>query len=479
MQENGCWHDTELEITRADGLNQSEVAALLARTMARVEVIRELEFQASVPVTTITRDQYNERATRRFDSYSQAERLSRNVKWEALLMVNETTDVVELTKESTVQAASGFYSPAENQIYLISNGSQQATMDERLIGHELVHVLQTQHFNVAERFDIANFGERTIESQNRLNGLLEGDAELVWHRYHDRCDIDWECVVPTSETDLTAIHSGLNAIRGFPYNAGPRFVNRTYSTEGWEGVNEMYEQPPESTEVVIHPEKYGTEESDNISFTDRSTSAWEPIGQPDGEIRYGSVGQPGIAVMLFYPFWETDTIRAPVIPRRSFFKITETGELSLFYPLKYGAHDAFRGWDGDRIYPYVNRETDETGYVWQINWDTQEDRDQFRERYEQLLSFYEAEPVPDREHTYRIPSGNDYSGVYHIEQTETTMYIVHAPDVAQLSEIRDGAASSDSSGGPLALLFRIEIAALVVLLSLSAVLVVVVGRSRS
>jgi hypothetical protein len=429
-------------------------------------------------VTTITRDQYNERATRRFDSYSQAERLSRNVKWEALLMVNETTDVVELAKESTVQAAMGFYSPTDNQIYLISNGSQQATMDEQLIGHELVHVLQTQHFNVAERFDIANFDERTIESQNRLNGLLEGDAELVWHRYHDRCDTDWECVVPTNETDLSAIHSGVNAVRGFPYNAGPRFVNSIYSAEGWEGVNEMYEQPPTSTEVVIHPEKYGTEEPANISFTDRSTSAWEPIGQPDGEIRYGSVGQPGISVMLFYPFWGTDTLRAPVISRRSFFNVTEERDLSMFYPLKYGAHDAFRGWDGDRIYPYVNTETDETGYVWQINWDTQQDRNQFRQRYEQLLSFYDSEPVSDHEHTFRIPSGNDYSGVYHIEQTETTMYIIHAPTVDQISEIRDGALS-ESSSGPLASLFSLQIAVLLGLLSLSTVLVVVVGRTRS
>jgi hypothetical protein len=43
--ENGCWADEALSITREDGLNETELDAVVARSMARVEAVRELEFE--------------------------------------------------------------------------------------------------------------------------------------------------------------------------------------------------------------------------------------------------------------------------------------------------------------------------------------------------------------------------------------------------------------------------------------------------
>ena len=42
----------------------------------------------------------------------------------------------------------------------------------------------------------------------------------------------------------------------FPYEDGMRFVADIYRAGGLELVNRMYEQPPVSTEQILHPNKY-------------------------------------------------------------------------------------------------------------------------------------------------------------------------------------------------------------------------------
>ncbi len=43
-----------------------------------------------------------------------------------------------------------------------------------------------------------------------------------------------------------------------------------------------------------------------------------------------------------------------------------------------------------------------TGYVWQSEWQTAEDAEEFLEAYLELLSGYGAEPVDDRANAYEI-----------------------------------------------------------------------------
>ena len=42
----------------------------------------------------------------------------------------------------------------------------------------------------------------------------------------------------------------------FPYQEGLRFVRALYQQGGWDAVNRAYRDPPDSTEQVLHPERY-------------------------------------------------------------------------------------------------------------------------------------------------------------------------------------------------------------------------------
>ncbi|MFC7135716.1 hypothetical protein ACFQRB_02125 [Halobaculum litoreum] len=60
--EAGYWYNESIDVNQSDGLDAAEREAFVARTMARVERVRGLEFRESVPVEVISRAEYRERA---------------------------------------------------------------------------------------------------------------------------------------------------------------------------------------------------------------------------------------------------------------------------------------------------------------------------------------------------------------------------------------------------------------------------------
>ncbi|WP_299335695.1 hypothetical protein [Haloplanus sp.] len=84
--EAGYWYDEPLPVNASDGLNDSERAAVAARTMARVERIRALEFGSSVPVEVVDREAY--RAGEEVTATAWDEQV-----WEALLLIGEDRSV--------------------------------------------------------------------------------------------------------------------------------------------------------------------------------------------------------------------------------------------------------------------------------------------------------------------------------------------------------------------------------------------------
>lgn len=56
--ENGYWYNESVSVNQSDGLSQEELRAYKARSMARVEFLRNREFLTSVPVNVISRETF-------------------------------------------------------------------------------------------------------------------------------------------------------------------------------------------------------------------------------------------------------------------------------------------------------------------------------------------------------------------------------------------------------------------------------------
>ncbi|QGN07176.1 hypothetical protein Hrd1104_07600 [Halorhabdus sp. CBA1104] len=455
--ENGYWYNETLDVTPEDGLNNSELEAVVARSMARVEQIRRLEFETTVSVDVVSRDTYRDQwgTNASTPNTSTANRLHQNVKWEAMLSIGEDTDAVAGYQSTQSATVGGFYSPANEQIVVVSANESVPKMDEITLSQELFHALQDQ------RFDLS-FDRPTQEGHNAADGIVEGDANLVDRLYQQRCVAEWDCLQSGTGTDGAdgetdregdsepAINYGVYLTQYQPYSDGPAFVTEIRATGGWDAVNDVYEQLPVSTEQTIHPEMYPDERPHNLTFTDTSAAAWHVPDLGNGSPEYARFGQAGLSAMFMRPVFASGGTATPVVGPLAIYNFTARGDVSSVDPLNYGL-DVTNGWDNDRLYPYVRNDsatTNETGYVWKTAWDSQADAAEFAQGYTDLLAYYGAQPVDGHRDTYWIPEDKAFGDAFYLDQTGDQLVIVNAPNVTALSAVRAGAARSAEATTP-------------------------------
>jgi len=445
---SGLWYNESIVVDRSDGLNATELDKVTARSMARVERVRELEFQEPVPVDVISRSQYRERIAEQFGNVTDQQRLKENAKWEAVFMIGESTDALAVRRANRGSTVGGFYDPEEDRIAVVSENETSPKMNEITLSQELYHALQGQQFDA---FNRSWYPGDTREEHNAADGLIEGDGNLVDRLYQKRCDTEWDCLSPETTPGEPPAHFGEYLVVLQPYSDGPKYVQQIYREQGWEGVNALYDNPPASTEQVIHPEKYPDDVPTDVSFTDTSGERWDLVNVSNASddsfgTKYASFGEAGLATMLFYPFYDSGRSQAPIVGPREFFNITSGGSVSSFDPVNY-ATPFTDGWDGDRLYAYATEDsmtTNETGYVWKIAWDSTADAEEFVDGYTRLLDYYGAEPVEDRPNTYRIPDDRPYGDAFYVQQSGDIVVLVNGPTVEDLSGIRAGAARQQS-----------------------------------
>ncbi len=427
--ESGYWHDDPVAVDASDGLNGSERRAVVARAMARVEVIRNLEFEKTVTVTVLNRSEIGDEVG---DS-TPGETLERfdNAKFRALFLIGNDENAIGVQEENRNRTVAGFYSPAREAIVLASDSPSPQLDGERTLAHELVHALQDQHFELS-----VSETPRTRDAYNGRNGLIEGDARAVEAAYVDRCGTTWSCLAETlgggesENSEGSSVHLGLYVISFFPYSDGPGFVESLRDGDDWSSVNDAYADPPRSSAEVIFPETYGTFERVDVELRDRTKGGWErvrPAGRPD----YGVLGPSALTAMFAYTLYD-EYNRSAVVSRGAFLNMDEGG-VDTTDPFEY-ALDPVRGWQGDRLHVYER--DGRTAYVWRLVWESPAAAEQFVDRYRALVDHWGGTPVGDG--VYRIESDSPFTGAVAIDVEGDTVTVVGAPDRRTLGEVRRG-----------------------------------------
>jgi hypothetical protein len=436
--EDGYWYNETLSVDQSDGLNDSELDAVVSRSMARVEYVRGLEFDERVPVEVISRTEHQNRTNERFAGVSTNGSIHQNVKFEATFLVGESDSATSQQEANRGSSVLGYYSPREDEIVIVSENTESPQIDEVTLSQELFHALQEHRFNVSE------YEANTEETHNARAGIIEGDANYVDHLYEEEFG-DSLVRDTTSSTgggsDGDGPHVGMLALQLQPYSDGPVFVQELYEEGGWEAVDAVYDAPPQSTEQTIHTEKYRTDEPTEVTVEDRSTDNWTVPDLGNGSIDYAQFGEAGMYVMLWYSNYDAAVSDEPVsqdliAPNNFLEPRDEPGIDQYNYNHPYTA-----GWDGEKLYPYMQNdsaETGETGYVWKSVWDSEAEAEEFVTGYRALLDHHGAEAVADRPNTYRIDEG-EFADAFYVEQTGDEVVIVNAPTVEELSAVRAGA----------------------------------------
>jgi hypothetical protein len=421
--EAGYWANETLAIDRSDGLNETEVEAVVARAMARVETVREREFESTVPVELVSRAEFRNRSAGERD-HSRAFRRFDNAKFEALFLIGEDRDSLAVQQSNRGSSVAGFYSPGSDRIVVVYPGDTPDLPGETTLSHELVHALQDQQFGIGD------VRASTRDGYNAQNGLIEGEANLVERRYMANCGGAWSCLsAPTSSGGGGGdFHLGIYVLNYFPYSDGPGFVGFYEARGGWDRVDAMHDRYPASSEQVIHPKKYAVDRDPptEVDLRERAANGWERV-RPAGRAPYATLGQSGMTAMFAYTLYD-DYREGGVVAREAFLNL-ENGEVNRADPFEYGL--AYTdGWDGDRLHVY--QRNGETAYVWRSSWDSPAEAREFATGYRALLDHWGGSEI--RDGVYRVDDG-PFMDSFRLTVDGDTVTIVNAPATRDLRDL--------------------------------------------
>lgn len=180
-----------------------------------------------------------------------------------LIDANDSLEALYL--DLLASQVAGLYDPDSRSMYVVSRTGELGPSEKTTFAHEFTHALQDQTFELSS-FDLAEVGEGD-RGYARLS-LIEGDATLLMTLWQlesltqaEFVALLGEAMDPEATRILNEMPPVLVQSLLFPYTGGMNFVQCLYADGGWAAVDAAYEDPPASTEQILHPEKYESREA--------------------------------------------------------------------------------------------------------------------------------------------------------------------------------------------------------------------------
>ena len=254
-----------------------------------------------------------------------------------------------LIKLLTEQVA-GYYDPKAQQFYLadwIELEGQKPVM-----AHELTHALQDQHFNL-KRFE--NWPKGDSDAELAAHALIEGDATLAMTLYMAKNPLVALAFIRSLGAQEAASEQFKQAPRAlresllFPYEEGSNWATALYKRGGWQMVSQAFTKLPQSSEQILHAEKYFSYEApQKLTLPDFKNA----LGPTWKRVDYDVNGEWGCYLIL-------DEF------------LNDTSE----------SKQAAAGWGGDRFALYENGKPDQFFVAQLTAWDTPLDAQEFFSAY--------------------------------------------------------------------------------------------------
>jgi len=256
----------------------------------------------------------------------------------------------------------GFYLPWDRQIFIV--GAQFGDIEGYVYSKEFDHALIDQNFDLG-KLGLTKGCIFKDEHCQASQALIEGDALLLqsqWlKQYADPRKFKTLAAYKPSSQILVDPNPPAYILQDldFPSRFGQAFVSTLYDKGSWAQVNQAYQNPPQTTEQIMHPDKYLSGE--------------------------------GPVPVSFPPLEKTMDSKWKLIQSSSF------GEWSTLLLLAYGtdvasqidpkaAQVAAAGWGGDHYQVLYDSAGDKVTLAAQWIWDTPPDAVEFQQAMQTHLS---------------------------------------------------------------------------------------------
>jgi hypothetical protein len=223
-------------------------------------------FRSDVPLRYLTRAELSRYLKEVLDDeYPVAQARADQKTLVAFGLLAPGTDLRGVRARLLEENVAGFYDerPGKKQLYAVSEDRRLTPTNQLVLSHELRHALQDQYANVHDAIpaSVGDFDDRRIAYLS----LLEGDATLVMERFLLRR------VPGMEDAELSGLSMPTPAVPGapkvladqlvLPYVVGRDFARAVWQRGGWDAIKAAWSRPPESSEQVLHPEKFFAREA--------------------------------------------------------------------------------------------------------------------------------------------------------------------------------------------------------------------------
>ncbi len=384
-------------------LVNADIRATMRQLEGQVVQLRGLQPTHDVDRDLLTPEQLRERVEQDFlGDYSQEE-ARRDARLLSMFgLVQPDLDLHELYVELLSEQVAGFYDSQDEEMLVVC-GTGFGGLEIFTYVHEYVHALQDQTYDLEAGL---NFSEEACDLDGErcyaLRALIEGDASLLqeqWLRTYADDEILESLLVSLGSLDSAVLESAPDYIQAeltFPYLAGLSFARSLYLDGGWAAVDAAFQNPPVSTEQIIHPERYPRDKPIRLS--------------PPANLA-GLQDEWDLTLQDSLGEWATQQILLNHLP----------GE---------AARQAAGGWGGDLVFLLEDDSGDRAALVLVTQWDTMRDAHEFSTEFFEYAEQRFGEPAHRdlAEATWAFDGGVSHF----IRQSNQTRWII-APDGEALS----------------------------------------------
>ena len=264
------------------------------------------------------------------------------------------------------EQVAGYYDPKTGEFHLadwIDLDGQRPVM-----AHELTHALQDQHFNL-RRFN--HWPKGDSDAELAAHALIEGDASLAMTLYVTNNPLRALAFLKSfEETNMASpeLDKAPRAVREnllFAYLEGITWTTSLYKQGGWARVSKAFAELPQSTEQIMHPDKYFAHEAPvKVTLPDLTSFLNNPGRVAVRSVAGGSATQVG---------WKR--IDYDVEGEWASYLL-----LDQFLKSPAESRRAAAGWGGDRFAVYEGPKG-EVLFCSLSTWDTEHDAREFFEAY--------------------------------------------------------------------------------------------------
>ena len=325
------------------------LAADFERIAAEAAELRGLPLKTDIDEALLSGAALGEKVAGDFlAEYPAAEQEADRRTLEAFGMFPEGLDLGQLLTDLYSEQIAGFYDSESDEMYVISDDDDLSAEEEITLAHEVTHALQDQHFDLEK---VSAGLEDNDDASLAVTSLIEGDATVLMGDYlaADLALAARMLAASVSGAAASDVFDGTPPIIQetllFPYLGGQAFVTQLREDGAdWATVDAAYADLPQSTEQILHPEKYLGERDEPTAVSLPDLGAL--LGAGWSELDDNTLGEFQTSVLLAGLDGENE-----------------------------GAEAAAAGWDGDHYAVWGDAE-DEV-IAWSSVWDSAGDAAEF------------------------------------------------------------------------------------------------------